>query len=115
MGWAGPPGGTTTLLHRVTLATDEGIEFAAGLPGALDFVLVDYGVEAFAPAFEEVRRRMAPGCLLFVDGGPEGYWKAEAPRAFRALLEGDPSFLVLGLPMHKEELLAAYLTGAISA
>jgi len=97
------------LLHRVTLATADGVEFAEGLPDSLDFVLVDYGLEAFLPAFEHVQRRMAPGCLLFVDGGPEGYWRTEAAGKFRALLEGDESFLVLPLPMHKEELLAAYL------
>ena len=103
------------LLHRVTLVTAEGIEFAARLPEAVDFVLVDYGVEAFAPAFTDVRRRMAPGCLLFVDGGPEGYWRSGAARAFRVLVERDPSFLTLGLPMHKEELLAVYLPDAITA
>jgi predicted O-methyltransferase YrrM len=100
------------LLHRVTLATADGIEVAAGLPDAIDLVLVDYGLEAFMPAFDHVRKRLAPGCLLFVDGGPEGYWEAGAARDFRALLERDTSFLVLGLPMHKEELLAAYLPDA---
>jgi len=100
------------LLHRVTLETAEGVEFAARLPTGIDFVLVDYSVRAFAPAFEEVRRRMAPGCLIFFDGGPEGYWEFEEGREFRALLERDPSLLVCSLPMHKEELLAVYLPGA---
>lgn len=100
------------LLHRATLETAEGIEGAARLPPAIDLVLVDYGVPTFAPAFEEVRRRMAPGCLLFVDGGAPGYWESDGVREFRALLEGDPSLLVCVLPMHKDELLAVYLPGA---
>jgi len=97
------------LRHRVTLTVADGIEFAAELPNAIDLVLVDYGVESFAPAFDDVRRRMAPGCLMFVDGGPDGYWDRGPARQFRTRLEDDPSFLVLALPMHREELLAAYL------
>jgi len=99
------------LLDRVTLSTGDGVEFAARLPQGIDLVLVDYGVPAFAPAFEDVRRRMAPGGLLFIDGGPEDYWDLEAVREFRARLDVDPAFLVLMLPMHKEELIAVYLPG----
>jgi predicted O-methyltransferase YrrM len=103
------------LLHRVTLAVADGVEFAAQLPDAVDLVLVDYGVEAFAPAFDDLRRRMAPGCLVFVDGGPAGYWDAGPARQFRCRLEEDPSFLVVGLPMHREELLAVYLPDLVDA
>ena len=49
---------------------------------------------------------MAPGCLIFFDGGPEGYWEREDVRDFKTCLEDDASFLVSILPMHKQQLLA---------
>ncbi len=94
------------LIHRVTLATSDGVDFVTSLPHGVDFVLVDYGVPKFASAFAELRTRIKPGCLIFFDGGPEGYWEREDVRDFKALLEDDPSFLVSILPMHKDQLLA---------
>lgn len=94
------------LRHRVSLATSDGTAFAADLPDRIDFVLVDYGIPAFMPAFERLRAKMASDCLLFVDGGPDGYWESEQARGFRRLLEEDPDFIVSVLPMHKEQLIA---------
>ncbi|MAE62837.1 MAG: hypothetical protein CMJ18_01075 [Phycisphaeraceae bacterium] len=95
------------LRHRVTLATADGLAFARGLPDGIEFVLVDYGAAAFAPAFDHLHPRMAPGGLLFIDGGPEGYWSSDdAGRGLRTRLEDDPEFLVSTFPMHKEQLIA---------
>lgn len=94
------------LAERVTLATSDGADFVATLPESIDFVLVDYAIPAFTPAFAPLRRRLAPGCLLFVDGGPDGYWESEAAAGFLRLLAEDPSLLVTILPMHKEQLIA---------
>ena len=94
------------LLHRVTLTTADGADFAGSLPGAIDFILVDYGVPAFVPAFKVLRDRTANGCLIFIDGGAHGYWDGDAARGFRELLEEDPCFLVSILPMHKDQLIA---------
>ena len=94
------------LLHCVTLATSDGADFTASLPHGIDFVLVDYDIPAFAPAFEGLRDRIAVGCSIFVDGGPEGYWKSGGGRDFRTLLEDDSSFVVSILPMQKDQLIA---------
>jgi predicted O-methyltransferase YrrM len=98
------------LSHRVSLATSDGAEFVGALPQGVDFVLVDYGIPEFEPAFAGLRARLAPGCLFFIDGGPEGYWESDAARSFKTLLEDDPSFLVSILPMHKDQLVAVRLT-----
>ena len=94
------------LLHRVTLANCDGTDFVASLPGGIDFVLVDYGIPAFAPAFSALRDKIAVGCIIFVDGGPEGYWESEAVAGFKALLEHDSAFVVSILPMQKDQLIA---------
>ena len=98
------------LLHRVTLFPSDGTDFVASLPDGIDFVLVDYGVPAFAPAFDILRDRIAPGCFIFIDGGPEGYWESGAARGFKALLDDDPAFLISILPMHKDQLIAVRVT-----
>ena len=98
------------LLHRVTLATSDGADFVASLPDAINFVFVDYGIPAFAPAFNILRDRIAPGGVVFVDGGLEGYWESDGVRGFRALLEEDTSFVVSILPMHKDQLIAVRVT-----
>jgi len=98
------------LLHRVTLTTSEGAEFVRSLPDGIDFILVDYGIPAFAPAFDSLRDRIAPGCFFFVDGGGEGYWESGAGRDFKALLEDDPAFVVSILPMHRDQLIAVRVT-----
>ncbi|MEE2900090.1 MAG: hypothetical protein VX815_16640 [Gemmatimonadota bacterium] len=82
------------------------LDFLATLPDGIDFVLVDYRVREFATAFEGLRDRMAVGCLLFVDGGPAGYWERDVVRDFKAPLEDDPCFVVTVLPMHKDQLIA---------
>lgn len=108
--WAAENLGAAGLLHRVTLATSDGADFVASLPDGIDFVLVDYAIPAFAPAFVGLRDRMAPGCLFFVDGGPEGHWESEPGESFKALLEEDPCFVVSILPMHKDQLIAVRVT-----
>jgi lincosamide nucleotidyltransferase A/C/D/E len=97
---------TADLLPFVNLATCDGADFVKSLVGEVDFVLVDYGIPAFAPAFAGLADLMAPGCVVFVDGGPEGYWDSGEPRDFKMLLEKDPSFVISMLPMHKEQLIA---------
>jgi predicted O-methyltransferase YrrM len=94
------------LLHRVTLATCEGTDFVASLPDGIDFVLVDYGVPAFASAFEMLRDKTALGCVIFVDGGLEGHWESKEVAGFKERLEGDPAFIVSILPMKKDQLIA---------
>lgn len=94
------------LLHRVSLTTADGAEFVHGLPAQVDFVLVDYDVAAFLPAFAALRERMAGGCTMFVDGGPDGYWDTGGGGALKALLDEDPELLVCVLPMHKQQLVA---------
>ncbi len=93
------------LLHRVTLATCDGAAFATSLPESIDFVLVDYGIPAFAPAWDALRGKTEPGCLIFFDGGPKGYWESGAAMGFKALLEDDPAFIVSILPMEKDQLI----------
>ena len=104
--WARENLETAGLLHRVTLATADGADFVPSLPDAVDFVLVDYGILAFASAFDVLRDRIAPGCFIFVDGGPPGHWESDKVQGFKVLLEDDPSFLVSILPMHKDQLIA---------
>jgi predicted O-methyltransferase YrrM len=82
------------------------IHLAAALPDGIDFVLVDYGLPAFAPAFDKLRDRLVPGCIIFIDGGPDGWWEADDVRSFKTLLENDPAFVVSILPMHKQQLIA---------
>ena len=94
------------LSHRVTLVTCDGCDFVASLPGGIDFVLVDYGVPKFAPAYAGIREKIAPGGLIFVDGGPDGYWESKAVCPFKTQLEDDPAFLVSILPMQKDHLVA---------
>lgn len=95
----------------VTLATSDGADFVGSLPSGIDFVLVDYEIAAFARAFAGLRAGLAPGCFVFVDGGPDGYWQSGAGRDFRTLLEGDPAFIASLLPMGKEQLVAVRIAG----
>lgn len=94
------------LLQQVTLATCDGAEFVAALPDGVDFVLVDYGVSGFAPAWEALRGKMTQGCFLFIDGGPAGYWQSGSVRTFVEALENDPEFVFSILPMKKDQLIA---------
>jgi hypothetical protein len=48
---------------------------------------------------------MAPGCSIFFDGGPDGYWEREEVRSFRKVLDDDPCFVASVVPMHKEQLI----------
>lgn len=95
------------LLHRVTLATSDGADFASSLPDKVDFVLVDYGIPAFAPVFDALREKMAPRCLNFIDGGPEGYLESDVVRGFITTLEEDPDYLVTVLPMRRKDQIIA--------
>ncbi len=95
--------------HRVTLTTADGAAFVDRLPESIDFVLVDYDIPSFEPAWDGLRPRVAPGGTIFVDGGPEGYWEHETVRPFRERLEADPDFVVSIWPMHKDQLVAVRL------
>ena len=94
------------LAHRVTFSTADGADFVRTLPDAADLVLVDYSAPAFLPAFAALRVKLAPGCLVFVDGGPDGYWETGAGRELKTLLDDDPEMLVCVLPMQKDQLMA---------
>ena len=75
------------------------------MPDGIDFVLVDYGIPAFAPAFSGLRDKIALGCMMFIDGGLEGYWETGAGCEFKRQLESDSNFLVSVLLMHKDQLI----------
>ena len=96
------------LLPCVTLVTADGADFVETLGEGIDFVLVDYPVAEFARALEPLARRVAPGCTLFVDGGPDGYWETGEGLHFRRRLEQDPRLVVTRLPMHKEQLIGVW-------
>ncbi|MEM7248230.1 MAG: class I SAM-dependent methyltransferase [Acidobacteriota bacterium] len=94
---------------RVTLLTGECTELTSELPDDIDLVLVDVPIGAFAPAFPELRRRLAPGALVFVDGGPDGHWETEEALSFRRTVDDDPELIVSLLPMRKEQLVVVRL------
>ena len=93
------------LMSRVTLTTADGADFVRTLPAGIDFVLVDYPIPAFEKAFPALRDRLSARAMIFVDGGPAGYWDRDDVRPFRAALEQDPEFLLMTLPMKKDQLL----------
>ena len=105
-GWARENLETSGLLQRVNLVPSRGIDFVSSLPDGIDFVLVDYGVRDFLATFEALRPKLAPGCFVFVDGGPPGYWESEGVREFKQRLEEDPQFVVSIVPMKKDQLIA---------
>ncbi len=98
------------LAEFVTLTTAEGADFAESLPEQIDFVLVDFGLPAFLPAYERMRTKLSARATLFVDGGPEGHWLQEPNLSCVKQLEADDRLLLMRLPMHKEHLLAVTLT-----
>jgi len=97
------------LAHCVTLATGDGAEWIASLPSDLDLALIDYRPDALTNSLGALLERMAPTGILFVDGGPEGYWTQAAPAQFLSRLQSDPEWLVSMIPMHKVQLLAVRL------
>ena len=97
------------LLEHVELLTGEGAERVPELPPGIDLILIDYGVEKLDPTYALLEPKLAAGALLFVDGGPPGYWESGAARAFKQRLAAAPDWLVSMLPMHKEQLLALRL------
>lgn len=102
------------LMDRVTLTTSDGCDFARSLPSGIDLTLVDYAIPAFLPAFPHLRERMSQGALLFVDGGPDGYWDRDDVRPFRTALEEDAGFVVSMVPMRKQQLVAVRIAEAAS-
>ena len=54
--------------HLVECHTSTGDVFISALPDCVDFVFVDFGLQAFAPMFDMLESRLAPGAFLFVDG-----------------------------------------------
>jgi predicted O-methyltransferase YrrM len=92
----------------VELHTANGEQFARSLPGTIDFVLVDFGLHTFKTAWPHVKKRMAPGALLFIDGWPTlEEWDAEADwRDFKASIATAPDFSLMMLPLEKCHLLA---------
>ncbi len=93
------------LLRRVTLTTSDGADFISSLPDGIDFVLVDVPLTNFMPAFEALRGRIATGGLIFVDGGPDGYFETGNAKEFKTMLAEAPDFLVSVLPVRKQQLL----------
>lgn len=102
------------LRDTVTLATADAAAFASVLPRDIDFALVDIPIAGFMPALEDVLDRLAPGALLFVDGGPDGYWDSEPARPFMQRLEDASDFVVARLPMEKQQILAVKLDATTS-
>ncbi|MEM9251093.1 MAG: class I SAM-dependent methyltransferase [Planctomycetota bacterium] len=96
------------LSDRVTLVVGDGLAFAQELPHEIDLALIDYGVPAFAPAYDALRSRLAPGAMMFFDGGPDGYWDTDGIRAFKQRLDDDPDLLVSLVAMRKQQLIAVH-------
>ena len=74
-------------------------------------MFVDYGIPAFAPAFEILKTKLSLGGFLFVDGWsrPE-CWETEVEwRSFKEHLEKEPTFLSGTFPREKEYLIALKL------
>ncbi|MEM9252665.1 MAG: class I SAM-dependent methyltransferase [Planctomycetota bacterium] len=94
------------LSDRVSLVAGDGGVFADDLPHGIDLALIDYGIPAFAPAYDALRRRLAPGGLMFFDGGPDGYWQTDGIREFKQRLDDDPDLLVSLIAMRKQQLIA---------
>jgi predicted O-methyltransferase YrrM len=93
----------------VHLATADGADWVRMLPFELDLVLIDYAVGSLAPALDALCERVAPSGLVFVDGGPEGYWATGHGAAFAGRLRDRVGWAVSILPMQKEQLIAVRL------
>lgn len=91
--------------------TGEGDAFVAALPERVDFVLIDFGLHAFAPLFAGLEGRLVRGAFLFVDGGPRAeQWQQEpAWAAFKSRLDEAPDYLTDILPLQKSHLIAVKL------
>ena len=101
------------LIHRVTLVTSDAADWApnvASTPG-MDLVLVDCPVAEIERAVHPLVDRLSPHGVLFVDGGPPGYWDA-AGAPLWSELEGRGDLVVSRLGMHKEHVLAVRLGAA---
>lgn len=93
----------------VRLATAPSAAWVEELPGELDFVLIDHPVEPLLPVLDVLCDRVAPHGMLFVDGGPPGYWSTGAGATFAQHLREKPDWIVATLPMHKDQLVATKL------
>ena len=95
-------------LFLTALHTSDGADFARLLPSSVDFVLVDYSIPAFSPAFEILREKLQPGAFLFADGwAKSGCWETEeAWRDFKEGLENDAGFLCSTFTFGKVHLIA---------
>ncbi len=98
--------------HLVECYTGAGAAFIAALPECVDFVLVDFGLPAFAPMFAVLENRLVPGAFLFVDG-----WSKVEPwdqnphwAAFRSRLDETADYLTYILRLEKSHLIAVKLS-----
>ena len=91
--------------------TGAGDAFVAALPERVDFVLIDFGLHAFAPLFAGLESRLVRGAFLFVDGGPRAeQWRQDPVwAAFKGRLDEAPDYLTYILPLQKSHLVAVKL------
>ena len=82
------------------------------LPDRVDFVFVDFGLQAFAPMFDILESRLAPGAFLFVDGwsAVEQWYMDPDWAAFKSRLDDSPDYLTCILPLQKSHLIAIKLS-----
>ena len=98
--------------HLVECYTGEGDAFIAALPERVDFVLVDFGLPAFAPMFTMLESRLVAGAFLFVDGWSKVEQWDQNPdwAAFRSRLDERADYLTYILPLEKSHLIAVKLS-----
>ena len=98
--------------HLVECYTGEGDDFIATLPERVDFVLVDFGLPAFAPMFTMLESRLVAGAFLFVDGWSKVEQWDQNPdwAAFRSRLDETADYLTYILPLEKSHLIAVKLS-----
>ena len=98
--------------HLVECYTGTGDAFIAALPDCVDFVFIDFGLHAFAPMFDMLESRLAPGAFLFVDGwsAVEQWYMDPDWSAFKSRLDEAPDYLTCILPLQKSHLIAIKLS-----
>ena len=98
--------------HLVKCHTETGDVFIAALPNCVDFVFVDFGLHAFAPMFDMLESRLAPGAFLFVDGwsAVEQWYMDPDWAAIKSRLDEAPDYLTCILPLQKSHLIAIKLS-----
>ena len=78
----------------------------------VDFVFVDFGLQAFAPMFDMLESRLVPGAFLFVDGwsAVEQWYMDPDWAAFKSRLDDSSNYLTCILPLQKSHLIAIKLS-----